>query len=228
MSIVPYTPSLVHLLPNELLSNIFLCTCKRLSIPGPCAEDVEHLKAVSAVCSFWRNIAISTPNLWNNITYHSNKERTPKSITHQIETFLRRSRNTPLDLYLTMKDEIYLRKIRNLVLPHAFRWPSFHLSVNDARMFRQFVPLPDSLEQLVDLNISIPFSLRFEVIMLDLFPRRPAYNSLRVVGLREGSLLPRQELSRPSTSLVFTCPYHVPQQTRQLWSRCTSYLPAIT
>ena len=104
--------------------------------------------AVSHVCRRWRQTALATPSLWSKITF------TPKVPSAQNRTFLERSRNSPLELFLhfAMQDERtaytyysvtddgddgdderikgktgrYLKRALDLTIPHASRWRALH------------------------------------------------------------------------------------------------------
>ncbi|KAK7049126.1 hypothetical protein R3P38DRAFT_1886112 [Favolaschia claudopus] len=88
------------LLPLELQSKIFLhCLCPAeedgiARTPDPKAAPMLLL----SVCQLWRDIALSTPELWNHLRMESSPSRANDSLFHGI--WLKRSQSFPLALTL--------------------------------------------------------------------------------------------------------------------------------
>jgi len=61
-------PSPLRILPNELLSRIFvLCTGGSPLNMFHYGLEVPHQRTISQVCSRWRQVALNTPVLWSNV-----------------------------------------------------------------------------------------------------------------------------------------------------------------
>ncbi|KDQ17438.1 hypothetical protein BOTBODRAFT_172478 [Botryobasidium botryosum FD-172 SS1] len=99
----------VHRLPTEIISLIFrfiepdslhttLDTCARYSVP----------LNVSSVSRRWRQVALSTPEIWSKIDMHS---------MSLAALFIERSKRAPLDVAVDQDPNMMA-----LVLPHIDRW----------------------------------------------------------------------------------------------------------
>jgi len=109
---------------------------------------------VSHVCRHWREVALSTPSLWTNISVTANDQ----SPFDRIEVWLIRSKTLPIDIFIDSEplsrsqgassgsdssngtglssdsdivlksmSESDLAKLLDLLIPHVPRWLSFHL-----------------------------------------------------------------------------------------------------
>ncbi|KDQ59587.1 hypothetical protein JAAARDRAFT_205618 [Jaapia argillacea MUCL 33604] len=116
-------------IPNELLSGIFEIVTHSFDDPG---ESLSTPTTLSLVCSRWRQIAISTPELWTTIFL--TQALSPHDIA-RTSTWLERSKTRPLDLYLDFRDPCWswdeedhsftwndMAEILQLLLPHISRW----------------------------------------------------------------------------------------------------------
>ena len=135
---------------------------------------------VSHVCCRWRQTALATPSLWSKITF------TPKVPSEQNRTFMERSGNCPLELFLhiSMQDELtaysvtsddddddkrikgktgrYLKRALDLIIPHASRWRALHARLNRKAhmdyLLNRLEPLPGApLLQTLELYCHEPF-----------------------------------------------------------------------
>ncbi|KAG6816573.1 hypothetical protein H0H87_004934 [Tephrocybe sp. NHM501043] len=129
-------PVPLSLLPNELLSEIFLFT-KQYAKDR--ADAISMPIVVSQVSTRWRNVAISTGGLWNIIiiTFPTSRQQLSRAIT-----WLKRSRSSPLDIFLDFRDPSWdwdvaeylhtfrwqdMEAILRLLMTHADRWKRFEL-----------------------------------------------------------------------------------------------------
>ncbi|KAG6819768.1 hypothetical protein H0H93_008878 [Arthromyces matolae] len=135
LSSLPKPPPLSRL-PNELLSLIFLSTTQN-------ADDrFERILipiVLSQVSARWRNVAIATGGLWNNIilTFPTSRQQLSRAVT-----WLKRSKLAPLDIFLDFRDPSWdwdlsesahkfrwqdMEAILRLLMSHFHRWKRFEL-----------------------------------------------------------------------------------------------------
>ncbi|GAB1518489.1 hypothetical protein RhiTH_001548 [Rhizoctonia solani] len=109
-SIVP-----IHRLPPDLLAKIFLLfptTESCILDSGARTVPQEYPICVSHVCTHWRQIAISLPQLWIHIDITATLLKNSSSLS-RIETFLSRSGKSQLELHVqyAYEDHAHDRKI---------------------------------------------------------------------------------------------------------------------
>ena len=81
----------IRSLPTEVLSNIF--SFYGLSHP-------QDLNTLTAVCRFWRNVALNDPRLWSTISI--------QMCSHAIPLYISRSRSLPLQIRITPASSLEL------------------------------------------------------------------------------------------------------------------------
>ncbi|KAL0061015.1 hypothetical protein AAF712_012188 [Marasmius tenuissimus] len=98
-------PPPVHRLPSELLSHIFKVICDDGPISELSSSNLRYTPPpppvrMSAVCAYWRAIALSTSNLWSAVKFalelspNTNVER----LHRMTERFITRARTSPLTI----------------------------------------------------------------------------------------------------------------------------------
>ncbi|KAJ7125807.1 hypothetical protein C8R43DRAFT_958278 [Mycena crocata] len=86
-------------LPNEIISEIFLhCVSFDRTDPIPSPQKAPLL--LGQICHLWREIALSTPSLWNMITLDIIKVDAYESQLRLLDMWLTRSRASPLTISL--------------------------------------------------------------------------------------------------------------------------------
>ena len=95
----------IHLLPAEILSEIFLKLRAFIVADGePLPDPIPKLdKTITRVCKTWRNIAYGTPTLWTNLT-----SQDPKLIDSYLERYLPLASGCRLDLHTRRCADILL------------------------------------------------------------------------------------------------------------------------
>ena len=88
-------------IPSEILTEIFQTACQLV--------DDDHKQAVTplfigSICRLWRDIAWSTPLLWNTILLHVSQKRHGAKL-QLLGDWLLRARTAPLFIKLTAEDE---------------------------------------------------------------------------------------------------------------------------
>lgn len=148
---------LIHQLPTELLSHIFVLGAE---------EDPRFPLLVSRICRSWRHIALSTPTLWRRIVLSPHKHmwrehiRRARACTLDIEllsTALAPMRPRPQHYYPRRHLDFYtVQWLMQLALPHLHRWRSFSVIfteqspyiLNASLSFLANVPSPPSLQEI--------------------------------------------------------------------------------
>jgi len=141
-------------LPSELISGAFragLVPHKRAKLyPPDDSANIRFLTTISAVCSLWRDIALSTQDLWTTIAYECHANSGDR--TECLEAFLARSRNASIFLHVTFHRDsaVHVQRIHSILEPHLWRCRSFAILSNhkDISFQRVFFPLPGRLERL--------------------------------------------------------------------------------
>ncbi|KAJ3921583.1 hypothetical protein F5877DRAFT_76085 [Lentinula edodes] len=119
--------ALIHNLPNEILSEIFLCYT--------CISCWPTLK-LTHVCSHWRDVALGTQELWSNITISHNSfnvfygpswEEDARGVLPLVELYLERSKTALLDITLEFPSMVIL----SALMRHSHRWRSVTLQVKE-------------------------------------------------------------------------------------------------
>ena len=140
--------SLISRLPQELASRIFTFCISPFAnqwlAPSrvPDRSDGSHstVGTLTLVCSAWKNIAWSTPQLWNvfAIGLRSHQDA---SILHLTETYLKRSGALPLAIRIYMQEKEDLSQF-----PSAAFYPTFDsLNVHSHRWHTLALHIPFSL-----------------------------------------------------------------------------------
>ncbi|KAF8169279.1 hypothetical protein K438DRAFT_2024702 [Mycena galopus ATCC 62051] len=120
----------VRAMPPEILQQIFVgcLPTRHNAIMHPSASPL----LLGRVCSAWRTIALSTPELWSSVhvvVVPSSPE--PAAVCELFRTWLQRSGNRPLSISVFIPHgtgfEENLRTFMNIILPLSPRWKSLRL-----------------------------------------------------------------------------------------------------
>ncbi|KAJ7659164.1 hypothetical protein DFH06DRAFT_437322 [Mycena polygramma] len=149
-------------LPNEIISEIFLHTVEPTRAGGvPSSTDGPLL--VAQICRRWRDIALSTPRLWSNISLDLENIPAYEGQLHLLETWLRRSGDCPLFISIIhqprpLPSELWgkydgsVREFVRAILPHRRRWQELEISVP----MHLFKFIEGEMPLLRDLTLGIP------------------------------------------------------------------------
>ncbi|KAF8880952.1 hypothetical protein BD779DRAFT_1033520 [Infundibulicybe gibba] len=130
-------------LPVEIIRAIFLQLCSQPAI-FPLGSQDEPRLLVTQVCSQWRTIALSTPDLWADYyIYFLQSDSLPQS--GPIRAWISRAAQSPLSLTLRGSDRYFDTSpvIIDLVFPLIHRCSFLDLHLNTA-MLDQLLALPPS------------------------------------------------------------------------------------
>ncbi|KAH9949066.1 hypothetical protein B0H21DRAFT_688901 [Amylocystis lapponica] len=146
----PDRPCVIHKLPTELLSHIFLIGVEESdnsndsdSYGGDhslesAQRTEECVDLVSHVCRLWRDIAIQTPALWANILFEGKHDDCIMA-----QQYFERSRALPVSISIDLTPNFQrygwhqgyendtARRILECVIPHISRWCSLSVKVSD-------------------------------------------------------------------------------------------------
>ncbi|KAJ7718359.1 hypothetical protein DFH07DRAFT_1068058 [Mycena maculata] len=126
-------------LPSELASFIFF-HCTPSSTPPPQPSSLESPLRLSQVCRHWRDIAISTPELWQCIAFVSPVPSDLRSV-EMLGTWLSRSGRHPLNISLDCVDPEYASHLIDACRVHAHRWQDTDLTLLAEALARLEDPL---------------------------------------------------------------------------------------
>lgn len=132
-------------LPPELIAEIFL----------QCSNEVEMRSIICQVCRAWRQVAISTPRLWSDITIFLEEKRLGDQMS-LLRTWCERSGALPLTIALhgsSARPTFEHNPVITLI-PYVRRIRNLHFSVNGLHLLT-FCALPDgSLQSLETLHLA--------------------------------------------------------------------------
>ncbi|TDL24122.1 hypothetical protein BD410DRAFT_786209 [Rickenella mellea] len=149
--------SKAELLPYELLSEIFLHCLPANGLPRPSICDAPILFV--RVCTFWRSVALATPQLWAKISLSCSLPSPHTRVwRHEvgIQEWLRRSWSCPLSFEIA--EHRYHRVLAPIITstlqPEAHRWKAvrFHTDCACADRIVDMLCSPGATPMLTDLR----------------------------------------------------------------------------
>ena len=136
-----------NLLPNEILSHIFiLLAMDRGSVKFPISKsDAPPQLAISHVCSHWRKVALSTPELWND-TYLIYQTVSPNHFIRLHQRWLFRARAFPITLSILFSEPLEVDGLANALHNILSPIPVKRLSLFNVtyEIFMQLATLPEA------------------------------------------------------------------------------------
>ncbi|KAK7461827.1 hypothetical protein VKT23_008257 [Stygiomarasmius scandens] len=131
----------VRLLPPEILSEIFGYHCQELMHLGVAKPSMPAL-TLSHTCSFWRQLALSTPSLWSSLHIDLGNELRHGEI-QLIYLYLSNSSTSPLTLELEFGvDSIHNHLVVGSLLEQSHRWHSIIWRSSGHYISHMNVPTP--------------------------------------------------------------------------------------
>ncbi|TFK23148.1 hypothetical protein FA15DRAFT_475600 [Coprinopsis marcescibilis] len=139
------------------------------------------------VCRYWRDIAVSTPYLWNSISITKNwRRRKGQSL---LELWLKRSANLPLSVEISISlymEPIYDYATLDLIFSYSERWSRLRLNLTDhllRSVLSMCMPMLEVLEftsnyAIASLNMDHHAAPRLRSVSLLTVPLDPAPLSL--------------------------------------------------
>lgn len=169
-----------HLLPNELLLDIFTRGLDaQWDAEQPLWEQqaVGFLARITSVCSTWRLIAISYPLIWRRITLINRKTCRYDCVSHRLRTFLARSKNVTLDIHIDFSYfkpmETQRSRLADILFRHMQRFRKLSLKFHGYSGGRDSGLLIELGGPLVDLK-----ELRIEGTMVKLLSSKLHFSTI--------------------------------------------------
>lgn len=172
----------IRKLPPEILRSIFRDSC-----PAGNEDSAIQMPAATLgmVCSHWRDIVLSTTELWSDITLDLDADNMedPRSTQRLIELFLQRAGGSPLDVAIRRTApggncEPALRALAQ----HSLKWRNVQLVVTaDILSCPALSVLSDRLDALETLDIQVLGSSNNATI--DIFRLAPKLHTVAIDGL---------------------------------------------
>jgi hypothetical protein len=181
-------PAPVSLLPNEILSAIFEAGyCQPSCNWGPPFEI-----SVSQVTAHWREVALSTPQLWTRIHFLMDQDH-----IEETKTYLQRSKALPLDLHLKMKrleDDDGIFTCCSLINEHVGRWLRIKVYSDwrrDLDCFLMHLPISAPILRHIQIQLKYDYQrTETEKIQPIFFAGAPSLTTILLSGVALRSCLP--------------------------------------
>ncbi|KAK7055863.1 hypothetical protein R3P38DRAFT_2404983, partial [Favolaschia claudopus] len=144
-------------LPSEIISEILIRTLPVYPLRPP-KTGLSSPTLLSQICSPWRDIALSTPQLWRAFSVSFGRHPKSTNSRRQIElaeTWLARSGACPLSIEIHKKGSDHGKHPYAVITAHRERWEHLWItsSIVEVSAFRRSTPLLRS----VHLDGSLPF-----------------------------------------------------------------------
>ena len=127
---------IVRLLPPDVTSTIFefcLPDFADHQLSPYAEEDLSIPLFLGAICSYWRNIAWSTPSLWSSLVIHVPCKHKSHITTGITQEWLARSGQLPLSIRIYSKSyNKPVSALANIINQYSPRWSSLDLHMPDS------------------------------------------------------------------------------------------------
>ena len=162
---IPAAVTQASRLPSELLAAIFIHLSgpqDELLVPG-IPHNVQDLISATHVCKFWRQAAISAPELWAKIKM-TNLEGA--------KAFLERSGVVPLNVYLHLRPGTRVNYgVLGAVAQHVHRFRQFTIYALEKLDYNPFALLAKAAPLLERLRITYPVDFQHHLLFDDQVPQ---------------------------------------------------------
>jgi F-box-like len=183
---------IVRQLPPDVTSTIFEFCLPDFADRQLIQKDFSFPLSLGAICSYWRDIAWSTPSLWSSLVVHVTSKHVtskhdPRTLTGIAQEWLARSGQLPLSIRISDFTRSYSIKtvsaLVDIINQYSTRWSDLHFDIPDCyyHLFRatdNHAPILKSirfrcsifgLSQLVNSNFQLTCP-RLESAILEHFP----------------------------------------------------------
>ncbi|KAI3600736.1 hypothetical protein WG66_014176 [Moniliophthora roreri] len=147
-----YAP--VRRLPAEVLSNIFIL-CKGENLVTSSGYRRSTTVVVASVCTRWRRVSVSTPQIWTRIAVSWASERgIPQFLLERLKLHLKRSCQVPLSLHLQITHcNAKHSALFSLLREHAGRLRTLLIRGYNRDVVRMIRSFDGRLSSVRDLNV---------------------------------------------------------------------------
>ena len=116
-------------IPSEILSEIFLIACQPVN-DGRRSRKAVTPPFIGSICRRWRDVAWSTPFLWNTILLHISRKNHGTQVQFLRDRLLKAS-SAPLNIRLTAEDDAHLafEAIMRILVTRSDYWLTFNSSL---------------------------------------------------------------------------------------------------
>ena len=215
-----YSPIVRHL-PPDVTSTIFeFClpdfTDRQLS--PYTKEDISIPLSLGAICSYWRDIAWSTPSLWSSLVVCVTSKRDSHIVTGIAQEWLTRSGQLPLSINIFANTcNTTLTALADIINQHSTRWfnldlfilphcyQHFHATDNHAPILKYLRFHSCGIGNLMNLNLQLTCP-RLERASLSMFPvgkTNIQWDNLTHLTLQSMSIIDSLLILRKTPRLVF-------------------------
>jgi F-box-like len=206
-------------LPRELLVDIFH-KCQDIWFTTNSKHPFEVV--ASCVSSHWRETALGTPLLWNNIHLYTTPRNNGEHHAQRLVAYLRRSGTCLLDISLHIDMPQNASQFLYLLVPHAYRWHRVSITIDHCSINDVYEPLCNvAAPALIHLSLSVgkstdrPHSRRTEFPPVSppiLTGGSPCLSFIRLAGLVVGNMEP--PLGAVTTLHIDAWPRNLMDQSR--------------
>ena len=148
---------IVRQLPPDITSTIFeFCLPDVTDYPLSPFEKNFSIPfsplSLGAICSYWRNIAWSTPSLWSSLAVHNPDKHNSHTVTGTAREWLTRSGQLPLSIFIlsTFHNKTVLALI-DIINQYSTRWSNLDLCIPDS--YYQHFHAPDNNHSVIHTPI---------------------------------------------------------------------------
>jgi len=173
---------IIEKIPPEVISTIFEVSLPFAAMNGSHSRDgvqddvYKALVRLGGVCKKWREIARSTPRLWNTVLIHLPVDSKPQYIP-LVRDWIARSKSLPLTLIVRgqhwrfMPDyENSYEALFNVLANTSKRWRFVNIRLSEFMTARLFAKTKN-LSQIHTLELNDPGALQLELLWTTMRPR---------------------------------------------------------
>ena len=143
--------SIIRQLPPDVTSTIFefcLTDFADYQLSPYKKLDFSIPLSLGAICSYWREIAWSTPTLWSSLVVRFSSRHDSHVVTSITQEWLTRSGQLPLSIHILAKPEyLHVPALADIINQYSSRWSHLDLYMPDSysRLFRATAPMLKSI-----------------------------------------------------------------------------------
>ena len=132
-----YQSPIVHQLSPDIMSTIFEF-CLPDFMDGQLAPvgdvDLSIPLSLGAICSYWRDIAWSTPSLWSSLVVRVTRKHDPHIVTSIAHEWLSRSGQLPLSIRICSKFNVHetITPLADIINQYSTRWSDLDLYIPES------------------------------------------------------------------------------------------------